>query len=86
MATGKVTEAVQTGQSIRITVEVDEGPVGIVAYTALVRIADLKALGSQGARTTMLKAAIVAERDKRLINEAVIDKWLAGLSGAVIDL
>lgn len=86
MASGTVTEAVQSGRNIRVTVAVDEGPVGLVPYTVEVPIADLKALGSQPARRKALLDAVKAERDKRLQDETVIEAFLAQLHGATVEV
>lgn len=86
MATGTVTEAVQSGPNIRVTVAVDEGLAGVVSYTAQVPIAELKALPTQAARKKSLLDAVKVERDKRLIDEAVIEKFLAQLKGAAVEV
>lgn len=86
MAAGTVTEAIQTGKDIRVTVAVDEGAAGIVAYTVQLPIADLAALGSQAARTKAITDALKAERDKVIQKEAVIDRWLAQMIGKSVDL
>lgn len=85
MANGKITEAVQSGKDIRVTAEVDEGPVGIVAYTALVAIAELKLLDTPLKRRNALVAALKANRDQRLEQESM-EAQLANLIGGTITL
>lgn len=84
MAAGIVTEAVQDGQDVRVTVDVDEGAAGHVDYTARVPIVDLRALATNAARRTALLNAIVAVRNDQLQREAQIDAFLAGLIGAAV--
>lgn len=70
MATGIVTEAVQAGQSIRVSVAVDEAGTPTL-YTAEVLIADLKALPTNAARKQALLDAVTAERNRQLEIEAL---------------
>ena len=83
MATGVVTEAEQSGQDIRVSVDVDEGLAGTVAYTATVPLEDLKALPTNAARKQALLAAVTAERDRRLQVDS-INAQLANLIGTTV--
>lgn len=84
MASGRVTEAEQSGTVVRVTVLVDEGAAGFVPYTAEVRIDALRALATNAARRTALLDAIKAVRDDQLAREAQIDSFLASLVGASV--
>jgi hypothetical protein len=85
MATGTVTEAEQSGQDIRVSVDVDEGLAGIVAYTATVPLIDLKALPTNAARKQALLDAVTAERDKQLQVDA-LNAQLANLIGTTVNV
>jgi hypothetical protein len=86
MADGTITEAVQSGQNIRVTATIDEGLAGMHDYTVELSIADLKALGSQAARTAAITAALVAERDRTLQHETIIERYLAQMLGKPVTL
>jgi hypothetical protein len=84
MASGRVTEAEQSGTVVLVTVLVDEGAAGFVPYTAEVKIDALRALGTNAARRTALLNAVIAVRDDQLAREAQIDAFLASLVGAAV--
>jgi hypothetical protein len=85
MATGTVTEAEQSGQDIRVSVDVDEGLAGIVPYTATVPLLDLKVLPTNAARKQALLDAVTAERDKQLQVDA-LNAQLANLIGTTVNV
>lgn len=84
MATGVVTEAVQAGTRIRVTVTVDEGLAGFADYTAEVPIAELRALATNAARRQAVLAAVIAVRDDELQRQAQIDTFLGTLLNATV--
>lgn len=84
MATGTVTEAVQSGPYVRVTVAVDEGLAGIVNYTAQVAIAELRALPTNAARRTALLTAVIAVRDDELQRQSQIEAFIASIHGATV--